>query len=47
MDAATNKKVNETIVELCDYIQALMKSNSAEALDKLPSLVEALAKLKN
>jgi hypothetical protein len=47
MDAATTKKVNETIIVLCDYIQKMMESSSADDKERLPSMIEALAKLKN
>lgn len=47
MNTEVNKAVNEVIVELCEYIKKAMKSDSAISHEQLPSLVEALAKLKD
>lgn len=46
MNTEANKAVNEVIVELSKYIKKVIESDSASNRDQLPSLVEALAKLK-
>ncbi|GAC42767.1 hypothetical protein [Paenibacillus popilliae] len=47
MNAEANKKVNELIINLSNYIEKVMKSDSADDHERLPSLIEALAKLTN
>lgn len=38
-------KVNDTVISVCCYIQYLIDCNSAADHDRLPSMIEALAKL--
>ncbi|MEK8196250.1 hypothetical protein [Lysinibacillus sp. FSL M8-0134] len=45
MNLETTKKVNEAIIALCDYTLEVIKENSADKIENLPSLVNALANL--
>ncbi|MEK5057699.1 hypothetical protein [Paenibacillus sp. FSL H7-0326] len=47
MNTEATKAVNDLIVNLCEYINMKIKSNSVEDHKQLPSLLEALGKLTN